>query len=1109
MDICPACGHEGSAPAKFCPECGTALMPSRAPAREERKVITVLFADLVGFTSRSERLDPEDVRAFLSPFYTRLRGELEAHGGTVEKFIGDAVMALFGAPLAHEDDPERAVRAALAIRDWIMARGDELRVRIGVNTGEALVALDARPTQGEGMASGDVVNTTARLQTGAPVNGVLVGESTYRATKAVISYRPVDPISAKGKAEPVLAWEALEARSRFGVDLGSASRAPLAGRQREMNLLKETLQRVRADRSTQLVTLVGVPGMGKSRLVAELFRVVEDDPIEITSWRQGRSLPYGEGVTFWALSEMVKAQAGILESDTSEAAEQKLAATVDTLFPRQADADWILGHLRALVGVRDDQVETGGRGREEGFAAWRRFFEALAEQKPLVLVFEDLHWADDNLLDFVDHLVGWAGAVPLLVICTARPELFDRRAGWAGGLRNSATAWLAPLNDLETAELINKLSDRPLMDAVTHQALLDRAGGNPLYAEQYVRMLDERGDGEHMPLPETVQGIIAARLDALSAEDKPLLQTAAVVGKVFWLGALARVGGFDRHGAEARLHALERKDFVQRARRSSVAEESEFAFLHVLVRDVAYGQIPRTQRGDVHVRTAEWIASLGRPEDYAEMLAHHYRNAIELRRATGQTIDAALALKGLESLWHAGDRASALNAYASAIDFYRSALELASEGSRERAHLLLKVGLTQYHAGDLDPDTLETASKELLAIGDLEMAAEAQVSLSRTYSRREEPERTRACLAGARALVNWAEATRIKAEVLSMEAGMMMVAGDYREAIRLGREALAIAEQLGLDDVRAHALDSVGSARCDAGDPDGVNDLELSVEIATNTRSLPHMFRARMNLSSVLWTQGQLGRSQDLSDEAYETSIKHGRMNDAQYALGKRAEQYMVLGRWEESLADADAFLAAVETGPKLRGSSECHAVRSVVRFGRDDVQGALADIALAVQIARQTMEATSIVRACGIAADLHWQLGNPETARALADEAMECLKDGNASVMDYLHVLAWTAAALGRGQDLVSLMPRGEGDWARAARLFAEGDLRGAADVCAAMGALTEEARDRLRLAEQLGAEGRQSEAEIELQLALAFYRSVGATRYMREAEGLLAASA
>jgi tetratricopeptide (TPR) repeat protein len=232
-------------------------------------------------------------------------------------------------------------------------------------------------------------------------------------------------------------------------------------------------------------------------------------------------------------------------------------------------------------------------------------------------------------------------------------------------------------------------------------------------------------------------------------------------------------------------------------------------------------------------------------------------------------------------------------------------------------------------------------------------------------------------------------------------------------------------------------------------------------------------------------------------------------MNDAQYALGKRAEQYMVLGRWEESLADADAFLAAVETGPKLRGSSECHAVRSVVRFGRDDVQGALADIALAVQIARQTMEATSIVRACGIAADLHWQLGNPETARALADEAMECLKDGNASVMDYLHVLAWTAAALGRGQDLVSLMPRGEGDWARAARLFAEGDLRGAADVCAAMGALTEEARDRLRLAEQLGAEGRQSEAEIELQLALAFYRSVGATRYMREAEGLLAASA
>src|SRR5438067_7823895 len=312
-----------------------------AAPRRERKVVTVLFADLVGFTARAEELDPEDVEAILRPYHARLRTELERHGGTVEKFIGDAVMALFGAPVAHEDDPERAVRAALAIRDWAREE-DAVQVRIAVNTGEALINLGARPEAGEGMAAGDVVNTTARLQTAAPVNGVLVGGTTYRATRNEIEFRELDPVEAKGKVEPLAVWEALEARARVVTEAVSA-RAPLVGRARELDQLLDSFERARQESSPQLVTLVGVPGIGKSRLVLELSSILDERP-DFVYWRHGRSLPYGEGVTFWALSEIVKAQAGILESDSAEEARGKLAATLAEIAD-PAEVDWLEAKL--------------------------------------------------------------------------------------------------------------------------------------------------------------------------------------------------------------------------------------------------------------------------------------------------------------------------------------------------------------------------------------------------------------------------------------------------------------------------------------------------------------------------------------------------------------------------------------------------------------------------------------------------------------------------------------------------------------------------------------------------------------------------------------------
>src|SRR5947209_6676942 len=460
-------------------------------SRKERKIVTVLFADLVGFTARAETLDPEDVEAILRPYHERLRGELERHGGTVEKFIGDAVVAVFGAPVVHEDDAERAVRAALAIRDAIAEDGT-LEVRIGVNTGEALVNVDARPETGEGMVAGDVVNTGARLQGAAPANGVLVGEATFRATEKAIEYVEHDPVEAKGKAEPVSVWEAVQARSRLEVEV-QRPRAPLVGRDRELDVLVAALARARDERAAQLVTLVGEPGIGKSRLVYELFRTIESEP-ELIWWRQGRSLPYGEGVSFWALGQMVKTQAGILETDPPDVAEEKLRGAASGLD----DAEWLTSHLRPLVGL-GTKTQLGADQRSEAFTAWRKFFEELAEQHPLVLVFEDLHWADDGLLDFVDHVVDWASGVPILVVASARPELLERRADWGGGKRNATTISLSPLGRDESARLLATLLDRSVLPAETQAALLQRAGGNPLYTEEFARMLADRGDTDELP----------------------------------------------------------------------------------------------------------------------------------------------------------------------------------------------------------------------------------------------------------------------------------------------------------------------------------------------------------------------------------------------------------------------------------------------------------------------------------------------------------------------------------------------------------------------------------------------------------------------------------
>jgi class 3 adenylate cyclase/tetratricopeptide (TPR) repeat protein len=1100
MATCPSCGQENPAGARFCNACGAPLATEAGSPREERKVVTVLFCDLVGSTARAERMDPEDVRAALSRYHAHVRGELERWGGTVEKFIGDAVMALFGAPVAREDDPERALRAAFAVREWAREESD-VQVRIGITTGEAVVALDARPELGEGMAAGDVVNTAARLQSAAPVNGILVDETTFRATERVIEYARAEPAVAKGKEEPVPVREAVQPRSRFGVDVRQIGATPLVGRERERRVLTEALARVEEERSPQLVTLVGVPGIGKSRLVWELFRHVDSGPV-FTTWRQGRSLPYGNGVAFWAFGEIVKAQAGILETDSESDAAAKLERMVRTLITDERDAGWVERHLRPLVGLESGTAASGER--DEAFSAWRRFVEALGEQRPLVLVFEDLHFADEGLLDFVDHLVDWATGIPLLIVGTARPELLARRPSWGGGKSNAATISLSPLSDDETARLVRALLAKSVLDAEIQRALLERAGGNPLYAEEFARLV--ASGREAVELPESVQGIVAARLDLLSTTEKRLLQTASVVGKVFWLGALASMHEADRRTLEQGLHALERKEFLRRERRPSLEGETEYAFRHIIVRDVAYGQIPRAERAQKHVRAAEWIESLGRAEDQAEMLAHHYLSALELAAATGAATG-HFGERARIALRDAGDRAVAVHAAPAAIGFYEKAIELWAKDDPELPALRLRLGRALAVARDERAvETLETAREALIAASDKAWAAEASALLAELGWDRGRREASRRHLERARELVAVEAASASKAWVLAQISRYSMLAGDDATAIGVGGEALAMAEELGLDEVRAHVLNNIGCARFAAGDFGGIRDLEESVELASTLDSA-ELGRAYNNLATCLSGLGDVQRGLELRREAVRASERFGHRSTARFAAVAVTSWDFYLGEWNRFVSDARSFLEESRRLGGMYQDAYLLAGLASIATARGEDREALATSERALTLARDAGDPQIVQTVLADVAVAELALGHVERARAHAAESVSrpAYTAGAQRPEATLSVAAHELGIARQLRAIVEAAPSGD-RWAPGIRAALDGDDIAAAERHAEMGLRPLEAHARLRGAEQLIAEGRQAEADEHLERALAFWRSVGATRFVRRAESLLA---
>jgi class 3 adenylate cyclase/tetratricopeptide (TPR) repeat protein len=968
--------------------CGAKLPEALATESEERKIVTVLFCDLVGFTALSDKADPEDVKATLRPYHARLVHEIERFGGTVEKFIGDAVMAVFGAPVAHEDDPERAVRCALRIIDGIEELNEahprlDLAIRLGINTGEAVVTVGGGRER-EGMVAGDVVNTASRLEKLAPVGGVVVGEATYRATKQLFEYQHLEPARVKGKSDLVPIWQAMAVRSRYGPGVVRRSGTSLVGREHELEVLKRNYTRASREGSVQLVTIMGEPGVGKSRLVREFFGFIDTLP-EFVYWRQGRCLPYGEGITFWGLSEVVKAQAGILESDSLDEAAAKLEKAVEACVEDPSERGWLTSRLSPLIGLAPPDA-SGLAERAESFAAWRRFLEALAAVHPLVLVFEDIHWADEAMVEFLEQLVDWAHDVPMLVLTTARPELYERHTKWGGGKRNATTITLAPLTPEEMGRLIAALSPESDFPLQVQDVVRERAEGNPLYAEEFLAMMGDRevvsneaasGAGaqtwDDLPFPGSIQSIIAARLDTLTAQQKSLLQDASVVGKIFWSGTLAAMSGLAEADVRDLLHQLTRKELVRPARSSSVRDEAEYSFWHILIRDVAYGQIPRATRSRKHRAAADWarLTAGERATDVAELVAYHYWQALELARAAGRTEEAA-ALEDPTRRFTvmAGDRTFGLDVARARAHFVR-ALGLLPQGHAERGRLLAKAGEAAARMGRFPEakDAYEGAIEELSSQRDNVGAGDAMVKLSNLLWHRGETAASREILTRGIGLLEGDEPGPELANAYTESAAHMAVQGELGQSVQLFDRALAHMRTHGLHEQVPRALGFRGAARWELGDPGGLDDLREALDGAERLGLGRDAARIRSLLASTLWLMEGPEHALDVAMTGVELAERRGNVD---MAMAMRAEMLGPLfdkGDWDQLLRIANEVIKWSGTNGEGYFAVVAECYKAHVLVFRGDVATAVTLTESFLPLARQIGDPQVLVAALAVAA--------------------------------------------------------------------------------------------------------------------------------------------
>ncbi|HEY1357224.1 MAG TPA: adenylate/guanylate cyclase domain-containing protein [Thermoleophilaceae bacterium] len=846
---CPNCGEPAPPQARFCMSCGTSLeapaaaAPERPaePPPEERRQVTVLFADLSGYTAVAEQMDPETVKTMVGGALRRLGQEVTRYGGTVDKYIGDNVMALFGAPVAHEDDEERAVRAALGMQEAMaevnedLPEGVSFALRVGLNTGEVL----AGAVGDDYTVTGDTVNVASRLQTAARPGSVTVGERTMRASGEAIRYEELEPLTLKGKAEPVPAWEAVGLISEQAVVRAASGReAPLVGRDYEIGTLESLYERVTRESRPHLITLIGEAGVGKSRLLAEFETRISDRE---AVFRTGRCLPYGSGIVFWALGEVLREECGINEADSSEEAWGKLSSYVDQALGEASEPQAaIIGRSLGLdVPQELGQIDSEDpeRVRESFFSALRSLIESTARGRPLVLAFEDIHWADEGMLDVIEHLAQWVRA-PLMLLCLTRDELLERRSSWGGGRRNATQLFLEPLTVEDTRELVTALLPDG-GEAEVAPVLAERSGGNPLFAEEMVRRIIEEGPSHTVDLPDTVQAVLAARLDALEPFERRLVQQAAVVGRTFWASSLVGVAQAEGRDLEEALNTLEAKDILAPGAEGRLAGERELAFKHVLIRDVAYGMLPKAVRSRKHFEVGAFIEERAgdRTDEVVPLLAEHYGRAAALGREGGLTGDelGPMRERAVRFLEEAGDAAGQLYSNREAVSHYRHARDVGSEEPAVPVRVGEKLGDVSLRLGRVDEaiGVWQECLEYHRGQEDLERVADLHRKIGAGLSHKGE---RKAAIEHYQKGINLLKDGPPRLELVRLyeeAAWLYLHTGDNMLAIYASEKALRLAERLGETRAASRAHGIFGRVFGRIGDTEKArSNLERSVELA-------------------------------------------------------------------------------------------------------------------------------------------------------------------------------------------------------------------------------------------------------------------------------------
>jgi len=1135
--VCSTCGNSNPQGQRFCGSCGAPLEAGAAAPvisatpLAERRLVSVLFADLVGFTTASEGRDAEETRELLSRYFELARTLIGRYGGTVEKFIGDAVMAVWGTPTTTESDAERAVRAALDLVAAVPELDPGLRARAGVLTGEAAVTLGA---EGEGMVAGDLVNTASRVQAAAEPGTVLVGEATRRATEQAVVYDSAGQRELKGKSEPVSLWRALRVVSGVGGALKSAGlEAPFVGRERELKLIKELFHVSASDRRAHLVSITGIAGIGKSRLAWEFYKYF-DGIVDLVWWHRGRCLAYGEGVAYWALADMVRMRCRIGEDEEPSSAREKLAATLSEHLVNADERAFVEPRLAQLLGL--DEGASGDR--QDLFAAWRLFFERLADSSPVVLAFEDLQWADSSLLDFIEYLLEWSRDCPLYVITLGRPELQERRPGWGAGQRNFTSLFLEPLSHASMEHLLEGLV--PGLPSRLREQILARAQGVPLYAVETVRMLLDRGllsrngpiyeatgEIETLEVPETLHALIAARLDGLSVEERKVLQDGAVLGKTFTVDALSALSGSP--DLESLLAGLVRKEVLGVQSDPRSPEHGQYGFLQDLVRHVAYETLAKRDRKARHLAAAAHLeAAFTEPDEVAEVLASHYLSAVE---SMPDAADAgAIRAKAGAMLARAGDRAGSLGAPGEGQRYYEQAANLA-EDSTASAVLLEQAGRLAIRANRLDEGSrlLERAIAEHERTGDRRGVARAGAALAAADAQDGRLDEAATRLERAVAEVEQDTPGPELAAALA-ELGRIRVLGGHTEvAVAPLEEALTLAERLQLPEVFVEALTSKGLVLNAQGRLEEARILlEAAMQRARAEDLSASELRAGNNLAVVIEASDRYAEAIELcerlrtlarrrGDRRWESAIRTGSVQDL-----------VMLGRWDEALQ------VAAEEEPSAVGEFARATLLpvAVVHCGRGELDRAeawLADVASAresanfqFQILFASVEA-HVLRARGrsgealTAAQRGLEAGSGEASMADVSMKMALVEGVEAALatsdLDAAERLLAIPESLAPGELTPVLQAnaarlRARLDAARGEHERVDERFRFAANMCREFSLVFYEAVARLEHADWLAGRGRAEEADVFAAEAEAAFAELKAAPWLESAQRLRAAA-